>query len=364
MENAYQLLGLEQGPTATEADIKKAYRKLALVKHPDKNPDNPRAADEFAELQKAYDLLLDKEARAALDALVNEPAAGGQQGPAGAAGAQPDVLSDEMKERLTRTLKVSWSRKDGEYGAAQLRAIFAAHGPVEDVVLREGKKRKGSALVVMADAAGAAAAAGAVNGTLTNPLLVVPFNKAAAAAEGGEEAGAAAGSGLGGRTVDASATRLPPAATAPAFSAGAVPAGGLGPRPAAPLFAAGARSGSGAAAAQQPAAPLFAAAGAPSSFSARPAFAASSSGQAPARPAFAAAAAGGGSTGSAGGGSAAAFPAAFSSFGGLPGGGSSGVHALNGKLEDATLARMRQAEERRRLVEELEREQQQERQAG
>lgn len=47
-----------------------AYRKLALVKHPDKNPDNPRAADEFAELQKAYDVLLDKEARAALDALV------------------------------------------------------------------------------------------------------------------------------------------------------------------------------------------------------------------------------------------------------------------------------------------------------
>lgn len=70
MENAYQLLGLEQGPAATEADIKKAYRKLALVKHPDKNPDNPRAADEFQELQKAYDLLLDKEARAALDALL------------------------------------------------------------------------------------------------------------------------------------------------------------------------------------------------------------------------------------------------------------------------------------------------------
>lgn len=251
--------------------------------------------------------------------------------------------------------------QDGEYGAAQLRAIFAAHGPVEDVVLREGKKRKGSALVVMADAAGAAAAAGAVNGTLINPLLVVPFNKAAAAADGGEDAGAAAGSGLGGKTVDASATRLPPAATALVFAAGAVPAGGLGPRPAAPLFAAGARSGSGAAAAQQPAAPLFAAAGAPSSFSARPAFAAGSSGQPPARAAFAAAAAGGSSAGSVSGGSAAAFPAAFSSFGGLPGGGSSGVHALNGKLEDATLARMRQAEERRRLVEELE---QQERQAG
>jgi curved DNA-binding protein CbpA len=47
-----------------------AYRKMALVKHPDKNPDNPRAAEEFSALQKAYDLLLDKEARAALDGLL------------------------------------------------------------------------------------------------------------------------------------------------------------------------------------------------------------------------------------------------------------------------------------------------------
>ena len=47
-----------------------AYRKLALVKHPDKNPDNPKAADEFALLQRAYDLLTDAEARAALDGLL------------------------------------------------------------------------------------------------------------------------------------------------------------------------------------------------------------------------------------------------------------------------------------------------------
>lgn len=47
-----------------------AYRKLALVKHPDKNPDNPKAADEFQQLQRAYDLLCDKEARAALDQLL------------------------------------------------------------------------------------------------------------------------------------------------------------------------------------------------------------------------------------------------------------------------------------------------------
>ena len=47
-----------------------AYRRLALIKHPDKNPDNPKAADEFQALQRAYDLLCDKEARAALDNLL------------------------------------------------------------------------------------------------------------------------------------------------------------------------------------------------------------------------------------------------------------------------------------------------------
>lgn len=42
----------------------------ALVKHPDKNRSNPNAAAEFAELQKAYDILTDAEARKALDDLL------------------------------------------------------------------------------------------------------------------------------------------------------------------------------------------------------------------------------------------------------------------------------------------------------
>ncbi len=67
--------------------------------------------------------------------------------------------------------------QDGEYSVAQLRAAFAGHGVVEDVVLREGKKRKGSALVVMAAQEGAAAAAAAACGDLANPLLVVPLSK-------------------------------------------------------------------------------------------------------------------------------------------------------------------------------------------
>lgn len=47
--------------------IKKAYRKKALECHPDKNPDNPKAAEHFHELSKALEILVDSSARAAYD---------------------------------------------------------------------------------------------------------------------------------------------------------------------------------------------------------------------------------------------------------------------------------------------------------
>ena len=48
----YQILGVE--PTAGLKDIKKAYRRLSLIKHPDKNPDDPLAVTEFIQITKAY----------------------------------------------------------------------------------------------------------------------------------------------------------------------------------------------------------------------------------------------------------------------------------------------------------------------
>ena len=39
---------------ATVAEVKKAYRKLSREKHPDKNPDNPEAVNEFIQITKAY----------------------------------------------------------------------------------------------------------------------------------------------------------------------------------------------------------------------------------------------------------------------------------------------------------------------
>ncbi|XP_020485750.2 dnaJ homolog subfamily C member 17 [Labrus bergylta] len=61
----YGLLGIES--TATTKEIKKAYRQKALTCHPDKNPDNPKAAELFHQLSQALEVLTDAAAKAAYD---------------------------------------------------------------------------------------------------------------------------------------------------------------------------------------------------------------------------------------------------------------------------------------------------------
>ena len=61
----YTILGVARG--ATEKDIKSAYRKLAKQLHPDRNTDNPKAAEKFSEITQAYDMLSDKDKRARFD---------------------------------------------------------------------------------------------------------------------------------------------------------------------------------------------------------------------------------------------------------------------------------------------------------
>ena len=65
MADPYQTLGVARG--ASEADIKKAYRKLAKELHPDRNKDNPKASERFSQATSAYDLLNDKDKRARFD---------------------------------------------------------------------------------------------------------------------------------------------------------------------------------------------------------------------------------------------------------------------------------------------------------
>lgn len=61
----YEVLGVERN--AADEEIKRAYRKLAVKFHPDKNPDDPHAEEKFKELGEAYDVLMDPEKRAAYD---------------------------------------------------------------------------------------------------------------------------------------------------------------------------------------------------------------------------------------------------------------------------------------------------------
>ena len=65
MSDPYSTLGVSR--TATEAEVKSAYRKLAKELHPDRNKDNPKAAERFSEVTRAYDLLSDKDKRAQFD---------------------------------------------------------------------------------------------------------------------------------------------------------------------------------------------------------------------------------------------------------------------------------------------------------
>jgi DnaJ-class molecular chaperone len=65
MSDPYKILGVAR--TASEKEIKSAYRTLAKELHPDRNKDNPKAAERFSEATNAYDLLSDSEKRAQFD---------------------------------------------------------------------------------------------------------------------------------------------------------------------------------------------------------------------------------------------------------------------------------------------------------
>lgn len=79
-EDYYQLLGVAKN--ASEADIKKSFRRLAMKYHPDRNADNPEAEEQFKKIKEAHDVLSDPKKRAAYDqfghAGVDPSMAGGQ----------------------------------------------------------------------------------------------------------------------------------------------------------------------------------------------------------------------------------------------------------------------------------------------
>ena len=89
----YEVLGVNRD--ASEEEIKKAYRKLAMKHHPDRNPDNPKAEEHFKEAKEAYETLSDAQKRAAYDQYGHSAfEAGGMGGGFGAGSAQGFDFSD------------------------------------------------------------------------------------------------------------------------------------------------------------------------------------------------------------------------------------------------------------------------------
>ncbi len=112
----YEVLGVNRD--ASEEEIKKAYRKLAMKWHPDRNPDNPKAEEHFKEAKEAYEILTDGSKRSAYDQFGHagvDPtmAAGAGAGFSGSfADAFGDIFSDIFGGGRTRS---------GVYRGADLR---------------------------------------------------------------------------------------------------------------------------------------------------------------------------------------------------------------------------------------------------
>ncbi|HLD17177.1 MAG TPA: molecular chaperone DnaJ [Coxiellaceae bacterium] len=89
----YEVLGVSRG--VNEADLKKAYRKLAMKHHPDRNPDNKEAEAQFKEVQEAYAVLSDPQKRKIYDQMGHEGLnASGGPGGFGGFGDVGDIFGD------------------------------------------------------------------------------------------------------------------------------------------------------------------------------------------------------------------------------------------------------------------------------
>jgi molecular chaperone DnaJ len=91
----YEVLGVNRD--ASEDELKKAYRKLAMKWHPDRNPDNPKAEEHFKEAKEAYEVLTDAQKRAAYNQFGHagvDPSAGGAASAGAGFGGFADAFGD------------------------------------------------------------------------------------------------------------------------------------------------------------------------------------------------------------------------------------------------------------------------------
>ncbi len=145
----YQVLDVPR--TATEADVKKAYRRLAMKFHPDRNPDDHEATDKFKEVKEAYEVLTDPGKRAAYDQF-GHAGVDGSRG--GGAGFDPrDAFGDIFGDVFGDIFGVGRRGRSQVYRGADLRyelelsleqAVFGATVNIDFTTLGECEQCDGS----------------------------------------------------------------------------------------------------------------------------------------------------------------------------------------------------------------------------
>jgi molecular chaperone DnaJ len=97
----YEILGVKKNATA--AEIKKAYRRLAMKHHPDRNQDDSTAGVRFKEAKEAYEVLKDSNRRATYDQFGHEGLRGRSGGGFGGAEGFSDIFGDVFLRRVRVT---------------------------------------------------------------------------------------------------------------------------------------------------------------------------------------------------------------------------------------------------------------------
>ena len=99
----YEVLGVNRD--ASDDELKKAYRKLAMKHHPDRNPDNPKSEAQFKEAKEAYEVLTDAQKRAAYDQYGHAATDGSMGGGGAGAGAGFDFSDIFLLTLASRILE-------------------------------------------------------------------------------------------------------------------------------------------------------------------------------------------------------------------------------------------------------------------